>query len=63
VNKRSRSSRILGSSAKMAYYRAPKSLHDPLIEVAQMVADTLMAIGGPLFWGVLVIGLLTSVFR
>ena len=47
----------------MPYYRAPKSAHDPLIEVAQMVADTIMAIGGPLFWGVLVIGLLTSFFR
>ena len=47
----------------MAYYRAPKSAHDPLIEVTQMVADTIMAIGGPLFWGVLVIGLVTSLFR
>jgi hypothetical protein len=47
----------------MSYYRAPKSPHDPLIEVAQMVAGTIMAIGGPLFWGVLVIGLLTSLFR
>ena len=46
----------------MAYYRAPKSADDPLIEVAQMVADTIMAIGGPLFWGVLVIGLLKSLF-
>jgi hypothetical protein len=47
----------------MPNYRAPKSAHDPLIEVAQMVADTIMAIAGPLFWGVLVIGLLTSLFR
>jgi flagellar biosynthesis protein FliQ len=38
-------------------------VHDPLIEVAQTVADTIMAIAGPLFWGVLVIGLLTSLFR
>ena len=47
----------------MPYYLAPKSTHDPLIDMAQMVADTIMAIGGPLFWGVLVIGLLTSFFR
>ncbi|HKM72561.1 MAG TPA: hypothetical protein VJX94_21295 [Stellaceae bacterium] len=47
----------------MPYHPAPKSAHDPLIEVAQMIADTIMAIGGPLFWGVLVIGLLTSLFR
>jgi hypothetical protein len=47
----------------MPYYRASKSAHDPLIEVAQTVANTIMAIGGPLFWGVLVIGLLTSLFR
>jgi hypothetical protein len=40
----------------MPYYRAPKSAHDPLVDLAQMVADTIMAIGGPLFWGVLVIG-------
>jgi len=31
--------------------------------MAQMVADIIMAIGGPLFWGVLVIGLVTSLFR
>jgi flagellar biosynthesis protein FliQ len=47
----------------MPYYRAPKSAHDPLIEVAQMAADTIMAIAGPLFWSVLGIGLLTSLFR
>jgi len=47
----------------MPYYRAPKSTHDPPIEVAQMVADIITAIGGPLFWGVLVIGLLMSLFR
>jgi hypothetical protein len=47
----------------MSHYRAPKSAHDPLLEVTQIVADTIMAIGGPLFWGVLVIGLLTSMFR
>jgi hypothetical protein len=47
----------------MPSYRAQKSAHDPLIEKAQIVADTIMAVGGPLFWGVLVIGLLTSFSR
>jgi hypothetical protein len=47
----------------MPYYRAPKSAHDPLIEVAQMLADAIVAVGGPLFWGVLRITLLTSLFR
>jgi len=47
----------------MAYYRAPKSAHDPLIEVAQMLAKAIVAVGGPFFWGVLGIGLLTSLLR
>jgi len=47
----------------MPHYRVAKSAQDPLIEVAQMIADTIMAIGGPTFWGVLVIGLVTSLFR
>jgi hypothetical protein len=47
----------------MRYYQAAKSADDPLIGVAHMVADTIMAIGGPLFWGALVIALLTSLFR
>jgi len=47
----------------MPYYQAPKSAHDPLIEVAHMVAEAIVVIGGPLFWGVLGIGLLTSLFR
>jgi hypothetical protein len=47
----------------MPYYDAPKSADDPLIGVAHEVADAIIAVGGPLFWGVLVIGLLTSLFR
>jgi len=31
--------------------------------VAHMVADAIVAVGGPLFSGVLGIGLLTSLFR
>jgi hypothetical protein len=47
----------------MPYYRAPKSPDDPLIEVAEMIAEAIVAVGGPLFWGDLGIGLLTSLFR
>ena len=47
----------------MPYYQKPKSADDPLIGVAHMVGDTIMAIAGPLFWSVLGIGLLTSLFR
>jgi hypothetical protein len=52
-----------GSILKVPCYQAPKSADDPLIGVAHMIADTIVAIGGPLFWGVLGIGLLTSFFR
>jgi hypothetical protein len=47
----------------MSYYRAPEFDDDPLIRVAHMIADAIVTIGGPLFWGVLGIGLLTSLFR
>jgi hypothetical protein len=47
----------------MPHYQAPKSADDPLIGVAHMVAETIVAISGPLFWSVLGIGLLTSLFR
>ena len=36
---------------------------DPFIGMAHTVAETVIAIGGPLFWSVLGIGLLTSLFR
>ena len=41
-----RPSRILGSSPKVPYYRAPKSADDPLIGVAHMIAGTVVAICG-----------------
>jgi hypothetical protein len=44
----------------MPCYRAPKSAHDPLIEVAHMVAEAIVAVGGPLFWGVLGTGSLRA---
>lgn len=47
----------------MSYYRVPKSADDLLIEVVEILADAIFAICGPLFWGVLVIALLTSLFR
>jgi hypothetical protein len=47
----------------MAHYQEFKSPDDPLIGLAHMVADAIVAVGGPLFWGVLGIGLLTSLFR
>jgi hypothetical protein len=47
----------------MAYYQKLKAPDDPLIGLAHMVADAIVAIGGPLFWGVLGIALLTSLFR
>ena len=52
----------------MPYYRLTddrltKPADDPLIEVVEIVADAIFAICGPLFWGVLVIALLTSLFR
>jgi hypothetical protein len=34
-----------------------------LIEVVHMVADTMVTVGGPFFWGVLGIGLVTNLFR
>jgi hypothetical protein len=46
----------------MSHYQ-DKSPDDPFIEVTQMVADAIVAVGGPLFWGVLGIALLTSLFR
>jgi hypothetical protein len=51
------------STLKVPYDRVPKSGDDPLIEVVETVADTIFATCGPSFWGVLVIALLTSVFR
>jgi hypothetical protein len=47
----------------MPYYQAPQSADDPLIGLAHKAADTIVAIGGPLFWSVLGIGLVTSLFR
>jgi hypothetical protein len=47
----------------MPYYQEKQSTHDALIEVAHMVADAIVTVGGPLFWGVLGIGLLTNLFR
>jgi hypothetical protein len=47
----------------VSYYRVPKSADDPLIEVVEIVADAVFAICGPLFWGALVIALLTTLFR
>jgi len=63
MNERIRSSRIPESALRVSYYRAPESADDPLIRVAHMVADAIVAVGGPLFSGVLGIGLLTSLFR
>jgi hypothetical protein len=47
----------------MAHYQDFKSPDDPLIGVAHMVAEAIVAVGGPLFWSILGIGLLTSFFR
>jgi hypothetical protein len=47
----------------MAHYQELKSPDDPLIGLAHMVADAIVAVAGPWFWGVLGIGLLTSLFR
>jgi hypothetical protein len=44
-------------------YRQTKSPDDPLIEAAQMIAEAIAAACGPLFWGFLVIALLTNFFR
>jgi len=43
--------------------RLTKPADDPLIEVVEIVADAIFTICGPLFWGVLVIALVTSLFR
>jgi hypothetical protein len=51
------------ASPKVPYYRAPRLADDPFVGVAHMVADAIITIGGPLFWGVLGIGLLTSLLR
>ena len=43
--------------------RQPKSANDPLIEVVESVADAIFDICGPLFWGFLVIAVLSNFFR
>jgi hypothetical protein len=52
----------------MAYHRLTddrltKPADDPLIEVVEIIAEIIFAICGPLFWGVLVVALLTSLLR
>jgi len=52
----------------MSYYRLTnnrliKPADDPLIEVVEIVAEIIFSICGPLFWGVLVIALLTGLLQ
>jgi hypothetical protein len=52
----------------MSYYRLTnnrltKPADDPLFEVVEIIAEIIFAICGPLFWGVLVIALLTNLLR
>jgi len=47
----------------MAHHQELKYDDDPLVAMTHMVADAIVTIGGPLFWGVLGIGLLTNLFR
>ena len=63
VNEWNRPGRIRERAPKTPYYRAPKSVDDPLIGVAHMIADAVVLICGRLFWGVLVSPVLTSSFR
>ena len=63
MNERSGPSRLPGSTPKVPYHRALESADDPFIGMAHVVADAIITVGGPLFWGVLGIGLLTSLLR
>jgi hypothetical protein len=48
---------------RLANYRLTKATDDPLLEVTLIIANTIFAISGPFFWGVLVIALLTNFIR
>ena len=57
---------MLRSTLGAPCYRSPKSDDDSSVDsfvgVAHMVAEGIIVVGGPLFWGILGIGLLTSLF-
>jgi hypothetical protein len=46
----------------LGYPRAPKIRDDRALEIAYSIAEVVMDVAGPLFWAVLVLALMASMF-